>query len=117
MKKEPTDRLCRRRGFATEALEDIDAPTAKIENCVFYADEVAQKLGVSKSSLDGRLVEDRKRSSQLFAYHGYRGKKRIWTRAGYQALESALKKQSEPGGALACSSDSTCRRSRDVLDQ
>ncbi len=68
--------------------------------------EVVERLRVGRRTFDGWLSDDlfRAAGEQLFQFHTYRGRKRIWTETAFQNLRQAIERESQPGGVLAGSS-------------
>lgn len=66
------------------------------------ARSVALRLGTALSTLNGWLSADEEHPAheRRFAFHTYRGRKRLWSEAGFVALERAIEIESEPGGVL-----------------
>lgn len=63
----------------------------------------AKRLGLAVPTLNRWLVDDQERppDSRLFQFHRMRGgQKRVWSEEGFAALESAIDRESRPGGAL-----------------
>lgn len=63
---------------------------------------VALRLGVALSTLNGWLAVDEERplAERRFHFHGYRGRKRVWSEQAFRLLERAIETESEPGGCL-----------------
>jgi hypothetical protein len=61
--------------------------------------DVAARLGVVVSTLNGWLKEDEARdpSKRVFDFHRLRGRSRKWSEAGFQKLEMAIHRESENG--------------------
>jgi hypothetical protein len=68
--------------------------------------EVVGRLRIGRRTFDGWLSDDLSRAAgeQLFQFHTYRGRKRIWTETAFQNLRQAIERESQPGGVLARSS-------------
>lgn len=66
------------------------------------ARSVALRLGVHISTLNCWLASDEERrpENRRFGFHRYRGRKRVWTIAAFNALKLAIEAESEPGGCL-----------------
>lgn len=63
---------------------------------------VARLLGVSISTMNCWLAADEERhpEDRRFAFHSYRGRKRVWTADACEALKQAIETESEPDGCL-----------------
>jgi hypothetical protein len=59
--------------------------------------EVAKRLGLAVSTLNGWLAVDENRQHALFDFHRWRGKKRVWSEEGFQQLEDAIDRESRRG--------------------
>jgi hypothetical protein len=59
--------------------------------------EVAGRLGVAASTLNGWLAVDENRQRPLFDFHRWRGNKRVWSEEGFQQLEAAIDSESRRG--------------------
>jgi hypothetical protein len=66
------------------------------------AAEVASDLRISRRALESILASDLPRApdDRRFQFHAWRLSKRIWSPAAYEALKSAIERESEPGGVL-----------------
>jgi hypothetical protein len=59
--------------------------------------EVAARLGMAVSTLNGWLAVDENRQHALFDFHRWRGNKRVWSEEGFQKLEAAIDRESRRG--------------------
>jgi transposase len=61
--------------------------------------DVAKRLAVSVSTLNGWLKEDEKRApgTRVFDFHRSRGRTRKWSEEGYAKLEFAINRESRSG--------------------
>jgi hypothetical protein len=59
--------------------------------------EVAARLGVAASTLNGWLAVDENRQNPLFDFHRWRGNKRVWSEEGFGQLEAAIDRESRRG--------------------
>ena len=59
--------------------------------------EVAGRLGVAASTLNGWLAVDENRQHPLVDFHRWRGNKRVWSEEGFQQLEAAIDRESRRG--------------------
>jgi hypothetical protein len=59
--------------------------------------EVAGRLGVAASTLNGWLAIDENRQQPLFDFHRWRGNKRVWSEEGFRLLEAAIDRESRRG--------------------
>jgi hypothetical protein len=68
-------------------------------------DDVAERLGIGRRTLDGWLASDLNRmpDDRRFQFHVRHGGRRLWTEERYKALEAAIERESEPGGVLGVS--------------
>jgi hypothetical protein len=61
------------------------------------AREVADRLGMAVSTLNGWLAVDENREHALLNFHRWRGAKRVWSEEGFQQLEAAIDRESRRG--------------------
>lgn len=66
------------------------------------AKAVARRLGISRGTLDAWIARDRELApdARKFHFHTYRGRKRVWSEAAFQALQSSVERESADGGCL-----------------
>lgn len=69
------------------------------EYYLLTASEVADRLGVALSTLNGWLRDDEQRPEplQVFSFHRYRGRSRFWSEGSFQRLEYAIHQESRFG--------------------
>ncbi|HEY3745527.1 MAG TPA: hypothetical protein VGL17_04755 [Gemmatimonadaceae bacterium] len=71
--------------------------------CDLEVKEVARRLDIAPSTLNGWLRDDEARPSgrRVFEFHRCRGRVRKWSEIGFRKLEIAIHLQSQHGGVLA----------------
>ncbi len=82
------------------------------------AKAVARRLGISRGTLDAWIAKDRELApaERKFHFHAYRGRKRVWTEAAFQALQSAVERESADGGCLSRWRNPAGARSKRALE-
>jgi hypothetical protein len=78
-------------------------------------DEVAERLGIATSTLNLWLRADQQRPAgmQVFAFHRWRGRCRVWSEEAFEQLEQAIHRESQYGVLCAKRAAS---RSSDAAD-
>jgi hypothetical protein len=67
--------------------------------CDLEVKDVARRLDVAPSTLNGWLKEDENRppGQRMFEFHRWRGRLRKWSEAGFRKLEMAIHRESQAG--------------------
>jgi hypothetical protein len=70
--------------------------------CDLEVKDVARRLDVAPSTLNGWLKDDEGRppEQRVFEFHRWRGRLRKWSEAGFRKLETAIHRESQ-GGVLS----------------
>jgi hypothetical protein len=77
----------------------IKMPSGSFDRYGLGAAEVADRLGIALSTLNGWLKADEQRpeSMQVFAFHRCRGRSRLWSETSFQKLDLAIHQESKNG--------------------
>lgn len=86
----------RRPTGSEERQESLDLSDSE-HICLLEVKDVAIRLGIATSTLNGWLKEDEGRAQPIFAFHRWRGRQRRWSEAGFQKLEIAIHRESRAG--------------------